>query len=361
MPYRVVQLATGAVGKFCLQQIIDDPDLELVGVWVSGPGKDGRDAGELCDRPVTGITATTSEDAIVALDADVVIHAGAPFGPFDDVVARLLDSGKNVISTAAYFSPRIDGDAVTTKMEQACAAGDSTLYGAGLDPGFVCDRVPSLMTGSVTDIKHISMVETLDVSTYSAPQLLTDIGFGKHPSELSFDNEYIQHFVNRMFPAAIGKLAKQLGLQLDEIRPTTMPELAFASKDLDIAIGHLAEGTISGACYEFGGFCDGEAIITHKWVHFAEREGVPASWPVPPEPAPGEVMPYRVLVEIEGRPSLKVDMLYTDVEDTVFLPTATIAIRAIPQVVAAPPGVLVEQIFGTWNAASTPSASAVAT
>ena len=70
---------------------------------------------------------------------------------------------------------------------------------------------------------------------------------------------------------------------------------------------------------------------------------------------------FRVLVEIEARPSLKVDMLYTDVEDTVFLPTATIAIRAIPQVVAAPPGVLVEQTFGTWNAASTPSASAVAT
>jgi hypothetical protein len=31
MPYRVVQLATGAVGKFCLQQIIDDPDLDRMG------------------------------------------------------------------------------------------------------------------------------------------------------------------------------------------------------------------------------------------------------------------------------------------------------------------------------------------
>jgi len=63
------------------------------------------------------------------------------------------------------------------------------------------------------------------------------------------------------------------------------------------------------------------------------------------------------LVEIEGRPSLKVDMVYTDVEDTVFLPTATIAIRAIPEVVAAPPGVLIEPVFGAWNASSKSSAS----
>ena len=60
---------------------------------------------------------------------------------------------------------------------------------------------------------------------------------------------------------------------------------------------------------------DGKQIIPHKWVHFAERGAVPNGWPIPPEPAPGEVMPYRVLVEIEGRPSLKVDMVYTDVED----------------------------------------------
>jgi len=352
MSHRVVQWATGTVGKFCLQQLIDAPDIELAGVWVSGPSKEGRDAGELCDRAPTGVTATTSIDEIIALDADVVLHAAAPFGSFDDDVARLLASRKNVISTVAYFSPALDGEPVRAKLEEACAAGGSTLYGAGLDPGFACDRVPALMTGSVTDIKSIRMAETLDVSTYAAPQLLTDIGFGKQLTELNFDNEYIQHFVNRMFPAAIGKLADQLGLQLDEIRPTGMPEFAFASEDLDVAIGHLAKGTISGACHEFGGYRNGELIISHKWVHFAERKGVPTGWPLPPEPLPGEVMPYRVLLEIEGRPSLTVDLVYNDVEDTVFLPTATLAVRAIPEVVAAPPGILTERVFGAWSAAS---------
>ena len=87
MTYRVVQWATGAVGRFSLQQIIDDPELELAGVWVSGPAKHGKDAGELCGRPPTGVTATSSRDAIQALDADIVIHCPAPLGAFDDDVA----------------------------------------------------------------------------------------------------------------------------------------------------------------------------------------------------------------------------------------------------------------------------------
>jgi hypothetical protein len=166
---------------------------------------------------------------------------------------------------------------------------------------------------------------------------------------LRFDNVYIQHFVQRMFPAAIGKLSDQLDLQLDEVRPTGMPELAIAPRDLDIAIGHLPKGSITGASHEFGGYRDGELLVTHKWVHFADREGSPSHWPMPPQPRRGEAMPYRAMIDIQGRPNLSVDMLWTDVEDTVFLPTATIAVQSIPEVVAAGPGILLEPTFGAWK------------
>src|SRR5271156_2060705 len=114
MPYRVIQWATGSVGAWSLRQIIDNPDLELAGVWVSGAAKDGKDAGELCGRPTTGVRATSDKDAIMAVDADVVIHCPTALGPqealpFDDDVARLLASGKDVISTLSYYSPLIEG------------------------------------------------------------------------------------------------------------------------------------------------------------------------------------------------------------------------------------------------------------
>src|SRR5260370_20299112 len=73
MGIRVVQWATGGVGMWSLRKIIDHPDLDLVGVLVYSEDKDGVDAGELCGRPTTGVSATRSKAAIVAMDADVVI------------------------------------------------------------------------------------------------------------------------------------------------------------------------------------------------------------------------------------------------------------------------------------------------
>ena len=53
--YRVVQWATGSVGASAFRAIVEHPDLDLVGVLVSDPTKDGRDAGELCGAPPTGV------------------------------------------------------------------------------------------------------------------------------------------------------------------------------------------------------------------------------------------------------------------------------------------------------------------
>ena len=61
--YRVVQWATGSVGASALRAIIEHPDLELVGVVVSDPAKEGRDAGELCGVGPTGVVATRDIEA----------------------------------------------------------------------------------------------------------------------------------------------------------------------------------------------------------------------------------------------------------------------------------------------------------
>ena len=55
---RVVQWNTGKVGKLALRGILDNPDLELAGVFAHSPEKAGQDAGALCGRPDTGIKAT---------------------------------------------------------------------------------------------------------------------------------------------------------------------------------------------------------------------------------------------------------------------------------------------------------------
>ena len=64
-PYRVIQWATGSVGREALRAILIHPALELAGVLVHSEEKSGKDAGELCSAPATGVLATNDHDAIV--------------------------------------------------------------------------------------------------------------------------------------------------------------------------------------------------------------------------------------------------------------------------------------------------------
>ena len=68
---RVIQWATGSMGRTALRRIIDAQELTLAGTYVYGSGKAGVDAGTLARRADTGVLATDDRAAILALGRDV--------------------------------------------------------------------------------------------------------------------------------------------------------------------------------------------------------------------------------------------------------------------------------------------------
>ena len=102
---RVIQWATGPVGRIQLAEVIDNPEFDLAGVFVYSPDKAGVDAGAIAGRRDTGIVATDDKAAILALDADVVLHSASKAYGFDtntDDIVALLESGKSVITVTSY-------------------------------------------------------------------------------------------------------------------------------------------------------------------------------------------------------------------------------------------------------------------
>src|SRR5678816_3225012 len=87
MTHRVIQWATGNVGRAAVQGIVSHPQLELVGAWVHSPEKAGRDVGELCGIGPLGVRATNDVDALLAIPADCVLYS--PLLPQLDEVVRL--------------------------------------------------------------------------------------------------------------------------------------------------------------------------------------------------------------------------------------------------------------------------------
>ncbi len=103
MTYRVIQWATGGVGRAAIEGVLEHPELELVGCWVHTPGKVGVDVGSLIGREALGVTATSDVDALLATDADCVVYS--PFMADSSMVDRLLGSGKNVVTPLGWFFP----------------------------------------------------------------------------------------------------------------------------------------------------------------------------------------------------------------------------------------------------------------
>src|SRR5262245_30428423 len=174
-PLRVIQWATGVVGRHAVAAIAAHPALELVGARVYDEKKAGRDVGELCGIGRLGVVATSSTDEVLALEADCVLYAARgehdPAGALDDI-CRILASGKNVVSTAltGLIHPRSLGPAVVEKLEAACRAGNASFHGTGIEPGWAAEVLPLTMSGLFRRIESILVQELLDYSSYPSAQ-----------------------------------------------------------------------------------------------------------------------------------------------------------------------------------------------
>ncbi|MGY2060564.1 diacylglycerol kinase, partial [Nocardia gipuzkoensis] len=153
MTYRVVQWSTGNVGRWALRSIIARRELELVGVWVSGPDKAGRDAAELAglDEP-TGILATTDAQELIALRPDCILHTAMADDRLMEAVEDLktfLRAGINVVSSSPVFLQYPYGTLPSEAIDpivEAAREGGASLWVNGIDPGWANDWLPLLLT-----------------------------------------------------------------------------------------------------------------------------------------------------------------------------------------------------------------------
>ena len=218
---KVVQWATGAVGGAQLRAVIDDPDLDLVGLFVYSPDKVGVDAGTLVDRGPTGVLATNDKREILALDADVVLHAaskGFPVNTNTDDIVELLASGKNVITTTSYNHLPTFGQETAERIDDACRTAGVRFHAAGEHPGFMFERLATSLTGLCQRVDRITVQEFVDCSGVTEPKMLVELmGMGKQPEEISVVSPMFRA-VSVQYEQALAAAADALGLEVDEIR-----------------------------------------------------------------------------------------------------------------------------------------------
>ncbi|MBW2424871.1 MAG: dihydrodipicolinate reductase [Deltaproteobacteria bacterium] len=335
-PYHVIQWATGSVGREALRAILIHPALELAGVLVHSEEKSGKDAGELCGAPATGVLATNDIEAILACEADCVVYA--PRQASLDHVCALLRSGKSVVCTPFLFHPRPEADAQTRKIEEACQEGSSALHGTGIHPGFIGMVLPIALSGMSRTIDHVRIEERADWTLYDSPRITFDnMRFGHAPDEAALEANPFARFNAELFEQQVWMLSDVLGAGVEEVR--IEQELTVAPESRDVRAGRLEAGMVSGQRYRWLGLREGESRIEIEAL-WTLGGFYPESWPKPRD---------GWTVSIEGDPSFQTHFMslaslgrreatLDDHVQAASVATAMQAVNSIPALCEAEPG-----------------------
>jgi hypothetical protein len=238
MAIKVIQWATGGVGRAAVAGIAAHPELELVGCWVHSPDKVGRDAGELCGVGPLGVTATDDVDALLALGADCVVYAPVMADP--SMVARILASGANVVTPLNWFFPEGRDESA---IEAACARGGASVHGTGIHPGGITERFPLMVSALSQSITHVRAEEFSDIRSYDAPDVVGNIMlFGKTPEEA--EASMMPAILGDGFGQSIRMVGHALGFGLDP-GLTVSHEVAVATAPIISPIGPIQPGRIA--------------------------------------------------------------------------------------------------------------------
>ncbi len=336
MSYRVVQWATGNLGRAAIEGIVSHPELELAGVWVSSAAKIGQDAGEICGIGPIGVRTTGDIEAVLQLRPDCVVYA--PLIATEDEVVRLLTAGVNVVTPLNWFYPN---HLEVARLEEACRAGDSTLHGTGIHPGGMTEQIPLMLSAYSRAITHVRSEEYSDIRTYGAVDVIRDIMlFGRTPEEAK--TSPMVHFLSIGFGQSIDMIADALAVTLDAEKIVTH-EVSAATAPIDSPIGTIAPGHVAGQRFTWQGAVQGQPIITARVNWLMGDEHLDKPWTLGPDGGCYEL-------EITGDPPvrMRIDGIHPDRSMTIdeavkrnpgMVATAMHCVSSVPYVCQAPAGI----------------------
>ncbi|QUR68252.1 NAD(P)H-dependent amine dehydrogenase family protein [Mycobacterium spongiae] len=330
-PLRVIQWTTGNIGRRSLHAIIGRTDMELVGVYAHGQDKVGVDAAELSGWPeTTGVRATNNVDDLLALGADACCYN--PLWPNVDELVRLLESGVNVCSSAAWITGGKQTPDDRDRIVAACERGRSTIFGSGAHPGMT-NTVGMVLSASCERVDEIRITESVDCSTYASAETMTAMGFAQDPDTPGLQES--ARAESEVFAESAAMMADAIGATLDRISFDVT--FTAATADTDLGFMTIPAGTV-GSVYGY-----------HRgWVGDRNVVSVGFNWVMGNHVVPPKPLEHGHVIQVFGLPNMRTVLHCLPPKDWTepgfmglgMIYTAMPVTNAVPAVVAAKPGIV---------------------
>jgi 4-hydroxy-tetrahydrodipicolinate reductase len=321
-PIRILTLGTGHMGAGIIRAILETSRLELVGVWARRPERAGLDVGHAIGLGrALGLRIGSELAGVVAeTQPDVAIHATC--SRLSDAVPeldRLLEAGVSVVSIAEELAwPAAVSPEEAARLDALARARGAALLGTGVNPGFVLDLLPVVLSGVCTRVERIAATRVNDLSPYG-PTVLSSQGVGLTPEAFRRGVESGKVRGHFGFPQSVGMIASALGWEIEAIEERREPIVSTVERETPCM--RILPGQVAGCHHSAVARVGGCVAITldHPQQIRPELEGV----------ATGDT------IEIHGTPGVR---LAGSPEIPGGAATVALAVNAVPRVLAASAG-----------------------
>lgn len=267
------------------------------------PEKTGSDLGVLLGRGPLGITVTADASAALARRPRVVLHSTQSH--LAQVMPQLLacvEAGACVVSTCEELAfPWYCHEAEARLLDEAAKAHGVAVVGVGINPGFVMDLLPIVLTAPCREVRALHVTRVVDAGRRREPlQRKVGAGLDRAAFEAGVAAGRIGHVG---LAESVAMIADALAWPLDTISEQIEPVLDGPA--------------VRGLHQVARGMRGEDAVVT---LDLTMAVGAP-------DP--------RDEVTIEGEPPITMTVsggIHGDVA------TCALAVNAIPCVLAAPPG-----------------------
>lgn len=312
-PVRIAVMGLGPIGQEIAQVLARKEWAELVAAVDVDPALEGRPLSEVAelDREVD-VEVTPSLDA----ECDLVAHATvSDLESATHQVVPHLEDGRSVVSTCEELAFPLD-DRLARRLDEAGREGKSTVLGTGINPGFLLDALPAVLTVSCQGVDHVTASRVVNASERRGP-LQEKVGAGLDLDEWRRrrDEGEIRHVglpeSARLLSAAVGW--SDVTFSGEVIEPVTAP------RPVTTDFVEVEEGEAAGVRQLITGSRDGREVLRLELAMYVGAE------------EPGDA------VKIRGVPPVDMRIRGGVHGDRA---TAAVVANMVPRTVAADPGLV---------------------
>ncbi|MGB2864539.1 MAG: hypothetical protein WBC05_14520 [Sedimentisphaerales bacterium] len=270
----IVQVGIGPLGQKIIRFAVERVCFNIVGAVDPAPDKAGRELGDLCGIESLGITVTDNlNEAIKTKPAEVaLVTTVSSIVSLEKQIVELANDKLNIVSTCEeLFFPWKTNPEVAGRIDEICRQNGVACVGTGVNPGYLMDLLPTVLTGLCQDVRKVEVWRVQDASVRRIPfQQKIGAGLTLEEFEVKRKAGTLRHVG---LPESVDLIAERLGWKLD--RNTESLEPVIAESQIDTGYKPITKGMACGVQQVGRGFVGEQEVIT---LNFRAAVGEPESY-----------------------------------------------------------------------------------